>query len=873
MSSETAGRTTMIETEEKVVTAKKGTAFQGEETREKRPALNERHEPEEPSRPIWLTQFLQDLRFGVRILASSRGFAVVALLTLALGIGANTAIFSVLYGVLLKPLPYAHPESIVRVWQATRTTANNKLGMNEGQFVALRQQMRSFSSLGAYTVGFSTVAGPEQSERIITANLSSDVLPSFGVQPVLGHGFRKEDETEGAAPSAVLSYEFWQRRFGGNRNAIGQALKIDGKLVTVAGVLPHSFFLPEDFVGTETVQIYLPLKINAASPNWSTWDLLPVARLKEGASEQSATAEVGTLFRRLWQEHPIGNNTLQELDWSLRTMPVHEDIVGDVSVGLWILAAAVGVVLAIVCANVAGLLLARAATRQKEISIRSAVGAQPMRIIRQLLTESLVLSLGGAILGLGLAYGAVKLILGLGGANIPRLGDVGLNIPVLLFALGSCVVSSILFGLVPALQAARPDLNKCLRDEGRGASAGASKSRIYRILVVAEVSSAVILVIGAGLLLRSVDHLLRVDPGFNPNNVLMARITLPPERYKDGGVVNNFSNDLLTRVRGLPGVTSAAITSAPPLSGGNLGTIFGIEGRSTELNMRQRVGLVRTTPDYFKTMGISLTRGRAIEESDSATTNPVVVINEALAHQYFNTEDPLGKHIRLYSTVSQAGPWAEIVGVTKNVTMRELNEQPEPQVYFPMAQGQQIIPWAFRTTLVVHSSSDPAILSGAIRKQASSLDSEAPVSEFITGKQAVGQTISQPHFDLILLGLFAMVALVLASVGVYGILANVVRQRTREIGIRIALGASRAGVFRMVIGQGMKLALTGVVIGVAGALIATRLLSSLLVAVRPSDPVTFTVVAAIFVAIAFVACYVPAYRAMRVDPMITLRYE
>lgn len=820
----------------------------------------------------WTSHLSQDIHFGIRLLRRNMGFTAVAVLTLALGIGANTAIFSVLYGVLFKPLPYSDPNAIVRIWQSVRTSGNSKLGMTEGQFISLRQEARSFSNLGAYTFAFSNIAGLEQSERVATAFLTSGVLETFGVQPIVGRTFNTQDEIPGTS-SAILSHSYWQRRFGGNPNVIGQTMQVNDKLVNIIGVLPAGFFLPEDFVGTESIQILLPLQINTSAPNWSSWDLQPVARLRPGVSPQSAIAEVSTLFRRIWQDHPIGNNTLQEIGWSVRSMSVCEDIVGDVSTGLWIIAGAVFVVLAIVCANLASLLLARAATRQKEIAIRSALGAQPMRIIRQLLTESMVISLCGGVVGLALAWATIRLIVGLAAGNIPRLTDAGLNLPVLVFTLGACVISALLFGLVPALQAARPNLNKCLRDEGRGVSAGAAKSKIYRALVIAEVASAVILVIGAGLLLRSFDHLLRVDPGFNANNVLTARVNLPPDHYKDNNAVVNFSNELLDRLRALPGVNSVALTSAAPLSGGNLGTIFNIEGRSTELNMAQRVGLVRVTPDYFKTMGIALLRGRGLQESDSASSAPVVVINETMARQYFKVEDPVGKHIRLYSTTSQTGPWAEIVGVAKDVAMRQLNEEHEPRLYFALAQGQQIIPWNFNVVLTVRSSSDPENLAGAIRGQVRSVDSSVPVSQFLTGRQMFEQTTSQPYFDLVLLGLFAAVALILAAVGVYGILANVVRQRTREMGIRLALGASRVQVFRIVIGQGMKLALIGVLIGVISAFAFSHLLSSLLFAVKATDPLTFAGAALLFSVIAFLACYVPAHKAMRVDPMIALRYE
>ena len=828
---------------------------------------------ERTSGMLLFTQLWQDIRHGIRLLRKNPGFVTAAVLTLALGIGANSVIFSVLYGILLRPLPYSNPTTIVRIWQAAHAAGNDQLGMTEGQFVTLRKENECFSNLGVYTYQNSIISKSDESERVASIAASSGVLESLGVRPILGHGFRLEDETSGTAPTAILTYKLWQSWFQGSRTVIGKTLRVDDRLFTIIGVLPANFIMPEDYTGPNVAQLWIPLRVNTATPNWTSWNLSPVARLSPGVSPARALAEVRATFIRLWGEHPIGTASLKDFGWDVRIINARDDILAPVKTGIWILAGAVAIVLVIVCANIASLLLARAIARQREFAVRIALGAKSQRIIRQLLTESMIMSYLGGIVGLGLAALGLKLVLSLGADNVPRLSEVTLNLPVIFFTLGICLISAILFGLFPAIQSARPNLNRTLREEGRGTSAGATKGRIQRTLVVAEVACAVILVIGAGLLLRSYRGLAQIEPGFTPENLLSTRVSLPPTRYTDAARESAFNLQLLDRVRALPGVTSAAITSTPPLIGESSDTVFGIEGQGSELNIKQHVYFWQVSSDFLRTTRAGLLAGRPIEDSDVSSSPLVAVINEAMAKRYWPNQDPVGKRITLYWTTTQKSPWIKIVGVVKYVAMRQLNEEQISQAYIPMTQSGLDFPGTFNTYLLTRSTKDPERLTAAIRAQIHSLDSAVPISHPTTGEELVAGTVSQPHFNLVLLSMFAGLALILAAIGVYGILSNVVRQRSREIGIRISLGANQGDVFRLVIGQGMKLVGAGLVIGLIGALGATRLLTSLLFGVKSTDPTTFCLVLVVLSFVGFLASYLPARRAMAVDPMITLRSE
>ena len=839
----------------------------------------ERHVTPEPielgtnRRANMIAGLWQDLRFGSRMLLKQPGFTLIAIFTLALGIGANTAIFSVLYGVLLKPLPYSDPDPIVRVWQAVPTSGFYKLGFSEAQLARLRAGNQSFQRLGGYRFSSGNLTEQNETQRVAVTYVTEGVFESLGFQPVLGRTFRREDEAPGSQRVAVIGYEMWQRRYGGDANILGRTIRLNDNPVTVVGVMPPDFRLPEDLSVPQFAQLWRAAQIDPANLNWGSYYLRPIARLKPGVRPEQAFAEVSAVFAQLRQDHPQG--AITDPRYYIRVLPLHDDLVGAVKKALWVLVGAVGLVLLIACANVSSLLLTRAAGRRKEIAVRAALGAGRGRLIRQLLAESVLIALSGGVVGVTLAAWVVRLIAKTDMVNVPRLSQISLNIMALLFTLGISLAAAMLFGLAPAAQVSRLDLNRALREEGRGLVGSAGGARIQRALVVSEVALAVMLVIVAGLLLRSFDRLLRIDPGFNAQNLLTVNIDLPASRYQDNPRVTAFYDRLLERVRTLPGVISAAATSGLPLTGWYGDTIFQIEGRPNnngvvdqsippDRNAYGHFYFWNVTPDYFKTMDIALLQGRALQPSDDANTPPVVVINETMARSFWPNEIPLGKRIRL----SQQDPWAEIIGVVRDVSLHQLNEENQPEAYYSQAQGP-----ARTMSLVVRTAAEPLSLAGAVRREAQALDSAAPVFDVNTVEQTLGKTVAQPRFNLILLGLFAVVALGLAAVGIYGVLANAVRQRTHEMGVRLALGARPGAVFRLVIRQGMALAGAGIVIGLIGAFALTRYLESLLYEVEPTDPLTFGGVALLLLGVSLLACWIPARRATKVAPLVALRAE
>jgi predicted permease len=842
----------------------------------------ERQVPQEPVVPgtirrmNMIADLWQDLRYGARMLLNNPGFTLIAVATLSLGIGANTAIFSVLYGVLLKPLPYPDPNPLVRVWQAIPTSGIYQVGFSEAQLARLRAGNQSFQRLGGYMFSSGNLIEQNETQRVAVTYVTEGVFESLGFQPVLGRTFRREDEAPGSQRVAAIGYEMWQRRYGGDANILGRTIRLNDNPVTIVGVMPPDFRLPEDLSVPQFAQLWRAARIDPANLNRGSHYLRPIARLKPGVRPEQAFAEVSSVFAQLRQDHQQG--AITDPPHYVRVLPLHDDLVGPVKKVLWVLVGAVGLVLLIACANVSSLLLARAAGRRKEIAVRSALGAGRGRLIRQLLTESVLIALSGGAVGVTLAAWGVRLIAKTDLVNVPRLGHISLNITALLFTLGISLVAAMLFGLAPAAQVSRFDLNRALREEGRGLTGSAGGARIQRALVVSEVALAVMLVISAGLLLRSFNRLLRIDPGFDAENLLTVNIDLPASRYQDNPRVTAFYDRLLERVRALPGVVSAAATSGLPLTGWYGDTVFQIEGRPDnngvvdqsippDRNAYGHFYFWRVTPDYFKTMGMVLRQGRALQPSDDANAPPVVVINETMARSFWPTENPLGKRIRLFGGTLKE-PMAEIIGVVRDVSLHQLNEETQPEAYYSQAQGP-----ARTMSLVVRTAAEPMALAVAVRREAQALDNAAPLFGVSTAEQTLGQTVAQPRFNLILLGLFAVVALLLASVGIYGVLANAVRQRTHEMGVRMALGASPGAVFRLVIGQGMGLAGVGIGIGLSGAFALTRYLESLLYEVKPTDPLTFGGVALLLLGVSLLACWLPARQATRVDPIQALREE
>ncbi len=867
------------------------TELSGSELLEHELRREERHVAPEPivlgtnRRSNMIADLWQDLRYGARMLVKQPGFMLIAVFTLALGIGANTAIFSVLYGVLLKPLPYSDPNPLVRVWQAAPATGFSQLGFSEAQLVRLWAGNQSFQQIGGYVFSSGNLTEQNETQRVGVTFVTAGLFELLGYQPALGRTIRREDEAPGSQRVAVMGYEMWQRQYGADANILGRTIRVNDNPVTVVGVMPPDFRLPEDFsFRGEIGQLWVSLQIDPANPNWGSYYLRPIARLKPGVRPEQAFAEVSSVFAQLRQDHPQG--AIIDQGYKISVLPLQDDVVGAAKKALWILAGAVGVVLLIACANVSSLLLARAAGRHKEIAVRTALGAGRGRLIRQLLTESALIALLGGTAGVALAGWGVGLITKTTLISVPLFSQISLNVTALLFTLGISLMAAMLFGLAPAAQVSRLDLNRALREEGRGLVGSAGSARIQRALVVSEVALAVMLVIAAGLLLRSFDRLLRIDPGFNPKNLLTVNIGLPVARYQDSQRVTAFYDRLLEQVRATPGVVSAAVTSGLPLMSDWAANMkFRIEGRSgasgvfdqstpPDGNAHGHVYYWQVTPDYFKTMGIALRQGRALQASDDANAPPVVVINETMARSFWPNESPLGKRIQILLGGDKKGPFAEIVGVVRGASLRQLNEETQPEAYYSQAQGEAVVGWtAWTINLVVRTAFDPLASADAVRREAQALDSASPVWGVSTVEQTLSQEVAQPRFNLILLGLFAVVALLLASVGIYGVLANAVRQRTHEIGVRMALGARPSAVFRLVIRQGMGLAAVGIGIGLSGAFALTRYLESLLYEVKPTDPLTFGGVALLLLGVSLLACWIPARRATKVDPMVALRME
>jgi predicted permease len=829
-----------------------------------------------------LENLVQDTRYGLRMLARNAGATAVAVLTLALGIGANSAIFSVLHGVLLEPLPYPRPERIVSIWQAAPAGGDLRLGLSEAQLVRLRNAAAgggTLQEIGGYVLHGAILSGGAEPERIATASATAGTCEALGVAPRLGRCFAWSDGLPGAEPVTILSHGLWQRRFGGDPRIAGSRIQVDGRALTVVGVLPAGFALPEELADAPAVQLWRPRAIDPAKMNWGSYYLRPVARLRPGASARRALAEIGAAFARLRQENPAA--AIHDPGYSFRVVGLHADLMGDARAVLWVLVGAVAVVLLIACANVASLLLAQAAARQQEIAVRAALGAGPGRLVRQLLTESLLIALAGGAAGVALAAWSLGLIARLGVSGVPRLHQVGLNLPVLLFTVAVSALAALLFGLVPAAQVAEPDLNRPLREAGRGLSASGNRNRLHRVLVVAEVAMAVVLVVSAGLLLRSFRGLLRIDPGFVSGNLLTAQVNLPRERYRDNARTTLFYDQLVGRLRALPGVSAAAAASLPPMGGVAGDTTFEIAGRPAAGAQAAGDGAGAephlyhwlVTPGYFQTAGIAIVRGRPIRASDGAGAARVAVASETLARQYWPREDAVGKRLRLFLDERRRGPWLEIVGIARDVAFRQLNEAAQPELYLPEAQGAAAEFPSTTMTVMVRSAAAPAELAAAVRRAVRAEDPTVPVSKVQTLDELLARSLSRQRFDLALLGLFAAVALALAAVGIYGVLANAVRQRTHEIGIRKALGARQGDVFRMLVGQGMKLTLAGLALGLAGAGVVTRFQRSLLFGVEPTDPLTFAAVALLLCAVALLACGLPARRALAVDAMVALRAE
>ena len=799
-----------------------------------------------------MNNLFKDLRYAFRMMLKHRSFTLVALVAIALGIGANTAIFSVVNGVLLRPLPYHAPDELVTILH------DGTSPVAPANYFDLKQQSQSFESMAAAQMWGPNLTGRDQPENLRGLQLSADMFHLLGVNPIVGRTFSNGEDQPGKERVVVLGHGLWQRRFGSDKNIVGQQLTLDGNSYTVIGVMPLQFqFAP--FWATQT-ELWVPLNLAARANDRRGQSLRVFGRLKPGVTREQAQAEVATIFNRLEQQHPDSNKGL-----ALSVVSLHEKVVGKTRTALLILLGAVGFVLLIACANVANLMMTRAAARQKEIALRTALGASRGRIIQQLLTESVLLAIVGGVCGLGLGILGVQMLARLGPENLPRMQSIAIDGYVLGFTVGLSLLTGILFGLAPVLQTRKAGLNAALKEGGRGTTDAGRRSLGRRLLVVSEVALALMLLIGGGLLVRSFLRLVSVDPGFDSRNLLTATVSLAGSEHKTGPQRAAFFSQLLPRVESLPGVQSVSAINHLPLAG-DLWTLgFTIEGRPALLQGESQGAVYRIIrPHYFKTMGTTLMSGRDFTERDNDKSPGVVIINQALARRYFANESPLGKRI----TVGDDGV-REIVGVTKDTMQGEWTADAKPEAFLPHLQS----PSPRGLTLVVRSSSDPLAIVGSVQNAVWAIDKNLPVSEIRTMDDVVSDAVGPQRFNTILLGLFSAVALVLAMVGIYGVLSDSVSARTHEIGVRMALGAQASNVLGMIVRQGMALVGIGIAIGLVGAYLLTQLLSTLLYEVSTTDRTTFIAIPVALAIVALGACLVPARRATKVDPLVALRYE
>ena len=802
----------------------------------------------------------QDARYALRSLRKHPGFTTVAILTLALGIGANTAIFSVINTVLLRPLPYENADRLVVLGE---TVAERPIGgVSYPNFVDWRNQNTVFANLAAVRQRESfNLTGSGESERLQGRLVSANFLSTLGVNPILGRDLVAEDDRPGAAPVVILSHALWQRRFGGNQQIIGQQLTLNRESYTVVGITPPEF----EFGLDADVTVPIGLSNERFSARGRDPGINTVARLKDGVSTEAAGAELNTIAARLEQQYPDTND-----DRRVRLESLRETIVGDIRPTLLTLLGAVGLVLLIACANVANLLLARSARRQREIAIRTALGAGRRRILRQLFTESLLLALAAGVVGLLLALAGTNLLSAYVPEEIPRVREISTDVAVLAFTLGASLFTGLLFGLAPALQTSNPALTETLKEGERNSSPG--HNRTGKILIVTEVALTLVLLVGAGLLVKSFWHLMRVDPGFNPQNLLALQVAVNA-RPDEGPRVANFLDQLQERVKRLPGVESVSISNGLPFEGANW-PAFVIEGQAPPEAGREPNGILYiTSPDYLQTLGITLLRGRSFSSQDTPSTTPVALIDEVFARQYFQNQDPLGKRLKQTGAVENR----EIVGIVRHVEHSNLEglSSSSGEVYFSFSQipVERLPRFVRRVNFLVRTNVDPLSLAQPVRNQISALDKDQAVFNVRTMEQALAKSVSARRFSMILLTVFAALALILAAVGIYGVISYSVAQRTREVGIRMALGAQTTDVLKLVVRDGLKLVVIGVLVGLGGAVMLTRLMATLLFGVTPTDGLTYGAVTVVLIGVALVACLIPARRATKVDPLVALRFE
>ena len=811
---------------------------------------------------------MQDMRYGIRMLAKNPGFAFIAVLTLALGIGANTAIFSVVNAELLRPLPFRDSGRLVSVATANSRMHSSNGSMSYPDFMDWRSQNQVFEKMAAYTGATFTLTGQVNPAHLEGASVSEDTFDLLGVSPELGRTFQPGED----GPNhhvVVISDRLWKQQFGGDPGIIGRTITLDNNGYTVVGVMPATFRYP---LQREPEAIWSTL-----SPLNETTDNSPpmvqhrgahfltcIARLKPGVTLAQAQAAMDVIASSLSKQYPDSNKYM-----SVHLTSEQDRLTGSIRPALLVMMIAVGLVLLIACVNVANLLLARATTRGREIAIRTAMGAGRIRVVRQLLTESLLLAIVAGVFGAAFAFWGSDVLVRLSPENLPRFGEIHIDGWALAFTAGLSLLTGILFGLAPAMQSTHSNIVEALKEGSLSMTAGRNRHGLRSSLVIVEMALALILLVSAGLLIRSLIRLQDVNPGFDPHNVMTASLDLPDAKYSDPKKAE-FFRELIPQLQAIPGVQSAAAVFPLPMSGDEIRTSFQIQGRPVAKSDEAHTSVRCVTPNYFTTMRIPLLRGREFTDRDEASTTPVIIVNQAFAQQFFPGEDPVGKHIQAGISNSGPGtaPMREIVGVVGNVKFEDLTAEFSPESYIPYGQLQ-----FGSITIVVRSSKDPEGLAKPIASAVQTLDKDLPTYAHKTVEQYLDGTIAVPRFNTFLLAIFAGLAMVLTAVGLYGVISYTVSQRTHEIGIRMALGAQPGDMMRLVVGQGMRLALLGVGVGLVAALGLTRFLSSLLFGVSSTDPASFAAVVVMLFAVVLLACYIPARRAMRVDPMVALRYE
>jgi predicted permease len=804
---------------------------------------------------------IKDLKFALRGLRKRPAFAAIAIATLALGIGANTAIFSVVNAVLLRPLPLKEPDRLMTFWLSAPAKGLRHMDLNEALFAYDRERTRTFESLAAFEDGEFALTGGGEPEVVPGAIVTFNYFNVLGREPLHGRTFTAQEDTPGHNNVAILSYALWQRRFGANPNIVGQSINVDSNPTTVVGIMPPDFSFPDPAERASSsghVQLWVPKGLDPQNTN--SWNLTAVGRLQPGATAGDANKEITSLYRQFSEEYHarVGSGAV-DLNVSTVLMPLRNNIVGDVRQPLLVLLGAIGFVLLIACANLTNLLLARAAARTREMAVRQCLGASAMRIARQTLTESLLLSFIGALAGILIAIWIVSALKSFVSSQIPHIESVTVDSTVLIFTTAIMLLTGLLCGLAPALRGARVNLQEAIKAGVRSSASGSSR-RLNNIFVVSQLALSLVLLIGAALFLQSFRNLLSVNPGFRAENVLMAELALPEQKYPDKAQVESFYERLRQGVRNVPGVEAVELCQVVPFSGDGQGGPFNVEGVEEEAKV---AWLRSSTPGYFAAMGMPILKGRGFESSDTANSLPVAIVDEKLARRYSPDGDLTGRRIRIGD-----GPWMAIVGVVPSVKNRKLDEDAWPYIYRPYSQ------WIRRETmLVMRTSVDPSSVVGNVRQEVAKLDPELPLANISTIQRAIDRSLVTTRLTNWLLAGFAATALLLALTGIYGVMSLNVANRRNEFGIRLALGAQRSNVLRMMLGHGLRLAVVGVGLGLLAAIAFTRLLKGLLFGISASDPLTFAAIAMLLVGVALLACWIPARRATKVDPLEALRTD